>query len=155
MDRERDFFENSIFSIVREGDTMKFDVTSDLTLFRGQGFVNLLILVEQSKNPFQGGHGRLQNIIFLREVPNRLEEHSDIRKKGDERPKADRLLNHLPSSVPEEETNGPGAQYFHEGNKEGIDGNSSHIGKVSPLIYLLKSPAILFLPSKELNNPDA
>ena len=126
---EGDLFKNLVLSIVGERDAIKFDVPPDLPLLRGDGVRDLLIRVEKREDPFEGSHGRLENIVLLREIPDRLKKHPHVRQKGNQGSKGDRLLKHFSTSIPEEKADGPRAHHLHEGDEKGIDGNLLHVGQ--------------------------
>jgi hypothetical protein len=154
-DRKRNFMEHPICPVIRKGDVTKFNVPPDLIFPGEKGLGNLIVPIEQRKYPFQRSHGRLKDIIFLRKVSDGLKEHSNVGEKSDKTAQGDSLLDHLPTSVPEEETDGPRTQYFHKGNEERIDGDLLHVGQIMTFVDLMKPPAILLFPLKDLNHFDA
>ena len=100
-------------AVIGEPDVAKFDFAAhEAEGASAAGDVGGQRLVEQREDALGGGHGRLQDVEFVAEVLNGLEEALRVLHEGDQHADRDRAGERSQAAVPEDGDDGDDAEKF-------------------------------------------
>jgi hypothetical protein len=74
-------------------------------------------LAEREKDPLRGSHGGLHDVVFLRQIADRLKHPLNILNERHQHAGFHGVAENLPAAVPEQEANGNRAEHFDDRKK--------------------------------------
>ena len=145
-----------IFIIVGKPNLVKYDFTVYLFWPIGVGWIGYIrICIEKFENPFRGGHGALQHIVFFGKIADGTEELFGKLNKGHQCAVTYRFFQPHHPAAPQYQRYGHGAYHFDSRIENRVIENHSHIGPRVLGVYPAKLFEIFFLAVEHLHNAHA
>ena len=152
LDPEGDSTEDPFLVLVGEPDILELHLPAKLRPSRKWPPL-LLRLIEQVEDLLRRGQRPLHDVIFLREIDQRLEEHPDIRDERHQCPQGEAPADHPAPAIPEEEGHRQGLHQADQWVEDSADEELLHVRIVFGPVDLGELAAAPLLLAEELDDP--
>ena len=134
---ERDPLEHPVLVSIGKPHVPKLDLPPERGHRPGAG--RLLRLIQQLEDALGGGHGRLEDVVFVRQVRKRLEKHPHVAGESHQCPQGEDPGQHPPPAVPDEQGQGQRSHHRDGRAEDPIHDHRPHLGPVVSVVDLLES----------------